>query len=348
MSRTAAAQPGLPIALPAPSPLAGLGVEESTPCARPFDSDDWLFSVDWEGTRCLLATGADGGVHLEGRARGLDERFPEVAATRWHGPPAVLDGTVCVLDREGRPDLRALCERVAAGASRPAVAFLATDILHLDGAVLTARPLQARLELLAAALDGNSQVQHPDHVVGHGRALATAASGRGLVAVIARRRAAPYRGGLASPDRLRIALLDRVDCVVLGLRWMGARATLVLGEWHAGRLVLAGTAPVDAPLVTRWFGAGTQPEAEAPADPRHAALGRVRWLRPRLVATVDRSDRPGPAGLPRWQLVGLRDDVDPLRCVRRTPVDPPDQAALTPARGFSPTVLSALPLDGAA
>ena len=77
-------------------------------------------------------------------------------------------------------------------------------------------------------------------------------------------------------------------------------------------------------------------------DPDAAGPG-VTWIRPRLVATVE----PGlgfARGLPAWRLVALRDDVDPMWCVRRPPVDPPQAIAHQPLRPFSPTVLSALPI----
>lgn len=345
------AQPGLPFSLPPPPSAARPGLEASTPCAAPFDGDDWVFGVDWEGSRCLLNVAPDGSVHVAGETADLDERFPEIAAGAAirGGRSALLDGTICVLDAQGRPDLEALFRRVAQRTSGPLTVFLATDLLHLDGEPITDRPLHARLAALAELVVPDSRVQVPDHVTGHGRALAEAAAARGLAAILARRRDAPYRAGVASPDRLRISLAGRRDAVVVG--WQG-RATpdrVLIGDWVGTKLGLVGTAAVESSWARQWLAASLETAREVLVDKgRHVLIG-VTWVRPRLVATVEPHAPRGPAGhLPAWHLVTVRDDVDPRWCVRRPPVVPPEARAPGPLHPFSPTVLSPLPLDGAA
>jgi bifunctional non-homologous end joining protein LigD len=346
-----AAQPGLPFPLPAPSPARQLTPEASTPCAAPFDGDDWVFGVDWEGSRCLLAVGSDGSVGITGEAAPLQGRFPEIVAgaTICDGRAAVLDGTICVLDAQGRPDLGALFGRVAQGAAGPLTVFLASDVLQVDGEPVSARPLRARLALLAELLIPDSRIQAPDHVVGHGRALAEAASARGLAAILARRQDAPYRAGVASPDRLRVALTARHNAVVVGWRGRSEPERVVLADWVAGKLSVVGTAAVESAWARRWLTANQQTATgEVLVEGGHSLATGVTWVRPRLVATVDASDERDRAGLPRWRLVAIRDDIDPRWCIRRDAVVPPEAGAHGPLRPFSPTVLSPLPLDGAA
>ncbi len=140
-------QPGLPMTIPAAGPSGRVVIEASTPCSAPFDGDDWLFNVDWEGSRCLLIADAGGLIRLQGETAALDERFPEIVAAAGFlaARGAVLDGSICVLDPEGRPDLLALSRRVMSGEPRPPAVYLVSDILHLDGEPLTSRPLLARL-----------------------------------------------------------------------------------------------------------------------------------------------------------------------------------------------------------
>jgi bifunctional non-homologous end joining protein LigD len=344
------AQPGLPIALPAPTPGSRLTPEASTPCAAPFDGDDWLFGVEWEGSRCLLALEADGSVRLQGETALLDHRYPEIvagAALR-SGHDAILDGTICVLDAQGRPDLEALVHRAADGMAVPPAVYLATDVLRLDGEPVTALPLRSRLETLAELVIPESRVQLPDHVVGHGRALAEAAAARGLAAIVARRRDAPYLAGVASRDRLRIALAGRRDAVVVGWHGGTGRGRVVLGDWIEGRLGIIGTAAVGSAWAKRWLDDNLESARDVVVDDRVPAGRGVRWVRPRMVATVDPGDERDPTGLAAWRLVTVRDDVDPRWCIRRPPVVPPQASAQEPLRPFSPTVLSPLPLGGAA
>jgi bifunctional non-homologous end joining protein LigD len=343
--------------LPIPLPTAGFAgpaqPEVSVPCAAPFDGDEWLFSVEWEGSRCLLIAAASGSMRLKGELSWLDHRFPEiVAAGPLHGSrEAVLDGSICVLDRLGRPDLGGLFARVSeANPDRPAAVYLATDLLHLDGEALTERPLLARLASLRELVPPDSRIQLPDHVAGHGRALAEAAAARGLNAIIARRGAAPYRAGIASPDRLRIPLTDRREAVVVGWFSTAAGVSVVLADWTCGRLELVGTAAVPGGAPTRWLAGAVEGAADPSVLEGAAAAGpEVTWVRPRLVATVERM--ASPSGRPRlteFELVALRDDVDPQWCLRREPLPPPEAGARLPLRQFSPTVLSALPIEGAA
>jgi bifunctional non-homologous end joining protein LigD len=332
------------MAIPPAGPPGRVVVEASTPCSAPFDGDDWLFNVDWEGSRCLLIGDADS-VRIAGETATLDQRFPEIAAAARFlaDRGAVLDGSICVLDGQGRPDLAALSRRVVSGRAEPAAVYLATDLLRLDGEPMTARPLLARLAALGTLILPDSRIQLPDHVVGHGRALATAAGERGLSAVLARRQDAPYLAGMASPLRLRIPLSARRNAVVVGWRSSNAGLRLLLADWVLGRLGIVGVAPLADPAARRWLSTTAETVPAVAVDDSDAAGPGVTWVRPRLVATVEPAAGGRARGLPGWRLVALRDDVDPMWCLRRQPVDPPQARAHQPLRPFSPTVLSALP-----
>ena len=348
---TASAE-SLPLHLPAPSPLPGnLRPEASVPCIEPFDDPAWRFTVDWDGCRALLFAGPDGEVWLQGESlTDLTSRFPELggAGRSLRRKPAVLDGVIAVLDPEGRPDLVAIASRAqpatVALRRRPAV-FLATDLLYLGDSPTLGWPLERRLDALATLIGDGVGIQAPEYVEGRGEALAFAASQRGLTALLARRSAARYHCGVSSPDRLRILLENRTTCVVAGFRH-GASGSgmLLLGEYKGGRLVPAGTvaAPADRPtagwLRRRLLGLRVaHPQLPGPSP------AAVTWLRPALTATVDHEGRTSDGSLRSPSLIAVRDDVDPVWCVRRDAVFPPQPLR----RRFMPTVLEALPLDAA-
>ena len=353
MATRAAATVGEPLLFRTPTPplLPGyVPLEVSVPCAVPFDDPDWLFSVDWDGVRALLFLDPSGGVRIQGETLGdLASRFPDVAGAvaAPDGRSAVLDGVIAVLDAEGRPDLPGLGQRLASGpasaADLPAV-YLAFDVLHLDGRPTFRWALDRRLDALRDLAGDGDVLQVPDHVRGRGSALAEAASARGLPALLARRAAAPYRPGLASPDRLRIPLIDQVTCTVAGvIERRGRIVELILGEQVAGRLTFAGQvdAPGD-PRVVRWL----TERAGALDDPTAALDGMeragTRWLRGGLSATIRHVGRTPGGALRRPSLLAVRDDVDPRWCVRRAPLRAPEPAATR--SGFAPTLLVPLPL----
>jgi len=353
LSRAALAAFGdpLPFRSPTPPQLPGyIPIEASVPCAEPFDDHDWLFSVDWDGARALLFIDPGGGVRIQGELLGdLARRFPDITASAAirGGRGAVLDGVIAVLDSEGRPDLAGFGRRLAAGAAMaadlPAV-YLCCDILHLDGRSTIAWTLDRRLDALSELTGQSDVLQVPDHVRGRGEALAAAATGRSLVALLARRASAPYRPGVASPDRLRIALANQTTCVIAGIvTRRGGGTRLILGEHVGGRLTFAGH--VDGPrdhLVAGWLAhrAADLTISAAPLDGVQPV--NATWLRPDLTATVRHHGRSAAGALLRPALLAVRDDVDPRWCVQRPAVAGPVE--LRSGTRFSPTLLMPLPL----
>ena len=344
----------LPLALPTPRVLPGhVRLEAAVPCSQPFDDPDWRFSVDWDGARAMLVAGPGGVTRLRGETGAdLTTRYPELtgAGEELAARAAVLDGVIAVLDGDGRPDLHGFGRRLALGgegAGMLPVAFLATDVLHLDGASTLAWPLDQRLEALAGLVKAGDGVQVPDHVSGRGRALAEAALERGLSALLARRGDAAYHAGMASPHRLRVALTLMVTCAVVGIEHRRHRPMrLVLGLHEAGRLGMAGwvTGPHDM-VIERWLERTAAPLTGGAPPAGFGSGEAVTWLRPGLTATVSHHGSERDGTLRRPALLAVRDDVDPAWCMRREPVPPP--RSTPPDGGFQPTLLVPLPLDDA-
>lgn len=343
--------PTLPIALPAPSALPGrIRPERPVPCGAPFDSPEWRYSVDWDGVRALLFATADGQVRVQGeRLQDLTPLLPEVSAVAAALPnrAAVLDGVLAVLDPEGRPDLAALATRLCGGPRVAPAVFLATDLLHLDTTPTTAWPFERRLETLRSVVAADSHLQVPDWVRGDGHAFYEAAEERGLNAVLARRTEARYHPGVASPDRLRIAIEERVDAVVCGVEDTGSgHVRLHAGEYVEGRLVPIGRVEANwSEPVAAWLRRRTA-ELDV-AEPPYDGAGPlptdrpVTWLRPHLTATLRHGGRTADGALRFPVAVALREDLEPAACARRTPVAPPHDVPRP--SGWRPTVLATLP-----
>jgi bifunctional non-homologous end joining protein LigD len=181
----------------------------------PFDSPDHLFEPFWGGRRVLAflepaVTETSGGAFLTAAGtpsvRLVDEdgedvapRVPELAALalRLDAGTAVLDGELVVVDRAGRSDLAALDRRLGGALGRP-VAYLAFDLLYLDGRPLLSWPLQRRRRELARVLRAGPEVVVVPATVGEGRALFDAVTAQGLAGVLARVRTSPYLPGIRS------------------------------------------------------------------------------------------------------------------------------------------------------
>lgn len=179
---------------------------------EPFDSPDHLFEPTWGGERVLAFVDPPGGgdtrrVRLvDPSGRDLAPLLAELAdlPAALAADSALLDGELVAVDAAGRPDPTALGERLAAARSAP-VAFLAFDLLHLDGRSLLREPLERRRALLAKVLAPGGSVIAPGAsivavpaIAGEGIALHRAVAAQGLSGVMARERRSPYLPGTRS------------------------------------------------------------------------------------------------------------------------------------------------------
>src|SRR5688500_5518001 len=175
------------------------------PAGAAFDSADHVFEPSWGGLRALAFVGP-AAVAGTGDVRIVDvdgadvgRALPELAglAVRVDARSAVLDGELVAVDRRGRADARELAGRIAGRPGRP-VAYLAFDLLHLDGRSLLGTPLVKRRQLLRRVLRPGDEVVAVPAIATEGRALWEAAAAQGIAGVMARQRTSPYLPGVRS------------------------------------------------------------------------------------------------------------------------------------------------------
>ncbi len=207
---------GLPTGEGGPQPTAPthplpirLRPMEPTDGDAPFDDPDYRFEPWWPGLRVLLA--AEGG-SLRLRAEQLTDplaAFPELRrVSGLLGEDGdVIDGTLLVLDDDGRPDADLLRERLAYPEVRDGEpAFVASDLLYLGGVDLMRSRFAQRLERLMAVLHETDWCMVARGYVAEGRTVAAALEAMGLGAMSARHLGARYRGGPSRGAWLRLPL----------------------------------------------------------------------------------------------------------------------------------------------
>jgi ATP-dependent DNA ligase len=178
---------------------------------RPFDDEARFFEPWWPGAQAYLRRS---GREIELRTAHLTDpllTFPELAsvAAGLKGDGLIVEGTLLALDQQGIPDERLLRQRLAGRPSPIAEgAFVASDLVYLEGRSLARKPFVERRRRLSGILrDG------PHHVlsrglVGEGRTLAHAVAGMGLDAISARRLDASWRSGPAGDAWLRLRVTE--------------------------------------------------------------------------------------------------------------------------------------------
>lgn len=193
------------------------------PLPEPFDSDEYLFEPWWGGERVLAMIGpADhpgmGAVRIVGAdGRDLTTALPELAGlgVRVAARSAILDGELVVVDGSGRADSRELAHRLAGETGRPA-AFLAFDLLHLDGRSLLSQPLVRRRAALRRVLRPGDEVVAVPAIATEGIALHRAVVDQGVAGVLARQRSSPYLPGVRSRLWRYVAAAPGAESVTAG------------------------------------------------------------------------------------------------------------------------------------
>lgn len=205
---------------PLPSPMLAVA-------GKPFDSDNHLFEVKWDGVRALASVEASGW-RVWGR-EGADYtcRYPELEfLSRW---PAgtLLDGEL-VRFKERRPDLSSMLHRHGlvspetihrAGCLSP-VTYVVFDLLYLRHDPLCSRPLSFRRQVLADLL---ARCEHPQlafsaGITGSGRALFRAAIAQGQEGIMAKHLTSRYLPGRRSSAWRKIKPTQTIPCVIIGYR----------------------------------------------------------------------------------------------------------------------------------
>ena len=225
-----------PIAPPIEPMLAKLA--EALPAGGGF-----LYEPKWDGFRAIVFRGGTD-VFIQSRdLRPLDRYFPELHAACLAALPAgcIADGEIVIATPHGL-DFDALQLRLHPAASRVAklaaetpAAFVAFDLIAVDGRDLRAAPQRERRVLLERLFAG---IHPPIYLTPMTRDPAVAADwlsrfeGAGLDGVIAKPEQATYQPGKRAMIKVKHA--RTADCVVAGFRWHKSGKDRLVGSLLLG------------------------------------------------------------------------------------------------------------------
>ena len=182
---------------------------QATQVDAPFDDADYFFEPWWPGVRAF-ALAERGRLRLQ--ADGLADAtatFPEMGELlRQLGEDGVvLDGTLLVLDDDGRPDGGLLRARLGGDATAGRPAYVASDLLWAGGEPATRRTFRVRRRWLEALLAAGDRVTVGHGYSGDGTLVAEALATLGIDGLSARQLSARYRGGPAGAAWLRAPII---------------------------------------------------------------------------------------------------------------------------------------------
>ena len=258
----------------------------------PFDDDDWLFEIKWDGYRAICTIDESGALSLVSR-NGLDllARFPGLhdLAEAFKSVPIVVDGEIVSLDKAGRSEFQRLQE---AQKKPAALTFAAFDLLYADGRDLRKTPLEERKELLERMIRDGDAVLYSKHILGSGTSLFAVAQKNNLEGIVGKKRASLYQER-RSRDWVKIKAQLRQEFVVGG--WTEPRGSrtgfgaLLLGAYDGGKLRYTGHVGTgfSEKILRELFGKLEKlARKTSPFDSAVEANVQAHWVDPKLVVEV--------------------------------------------------------------
>ena len=301
----------------------------------PFDGEDWLFEIKWDGYRAVSFI-ENGRVRFVSRNQNdLTTQYRElqILPKSVRAKTAILDGEVVALDEQGRSSfslmqqrtgVRAHGRRAAANSEIPVVYYV-FDVLYVDGYDLRRVPLEQRKAVLAQIIQSDDLIRYSDHYLAKGIALFNAAKQKGLEGIVAKWRNS-YYDERRSREWLKIKITQTADCVIGGYtdpegsrQYLGA---IVLGLYNKkGHLVHVGQAGTGFNQAILKQISQVLEELETNESPFFGPVDarKVHWVRPERVAEIKFSDwthetAEGGVKLRAPVFMSLREDKSPTEC----------------------------------
>ena len=323
----------------------------ATAIEKPFDGEDWLFEIKWDGYRAIAFID-NGGIRLVSRNQNdLTEQYPELRdLPQFVGAStAVLDGEVVAVDEQGRPSFSLMQQRTGIRHGRfrsplrsdVPVLYYAFDLIHLNGFDLRKVALEERKQRLREIIVVGDNLRFSDHQMGNGKALFEVAGQQGLEGIVAKRRKSSYEERRSS-EWLKIKITHEIECVIGGYTEPeGTRdhfGSVVLGLYdRKGHLIHVGQAGSGFDRKTLAEIGKLLSDLETRSKPFFGpveALREVRWVNPELVAKIKFSEWTHETGEGGMKLrapvfLGLREDKSPEECTF-------EEAGVDSARGKVP------------
>ncbi len=271
---------------------------------KPFDSDEWLYEIKWDGYRAVSFLDGKSLRLVSRNQNDLTSAYPElhVLPQSIKAKSAILDGEIVAIDDEGRASFSLMQQRTGVGEGGRRirrtrddipVLYYVFDLLYLDGYDLMQVDLEVRKQLLGSIITNSDVVRYSDHYVGQGTALFDAASQRGLEGIVAKHRTSCYYQKRSS-EWLKIKVTKRQECVIGGYTDpRGSRenfGSLVLGLYDDKKRLIpvgqAGSGFTEKTHEDMWKKLHALEATRNPFFGKVESDRRVHYVKPELVAEI--------------------------------------------------------------
>lgn len=288
---------------------------------EPFDSDEWIFEMKWDGYRALANISRshkdECEVLLYSRNKIVfNDKYPAILEELKKIPhDVVLDGEIVVLGEDGHPNFHHL-QNYEENKDKPILYYI-FDLLYLDGTSLMALPLTERKKTLQKIIPESGIIKISKSYL-NGIELFKKAEKERLEGIIAKKADSKYKAGSRSRQWLKIKHQKRQEAVIAGFTEpQGSRShfgSLILGTYEGGRLKYIGNAGSgfdENNLQKLYKKMKPLVRDRSPFQERFKTRTRATWLNPALVCEVSYSELTPDHHLRHPVFLGLREDKQP-------------------------------------
>lgn len=302
---------------------------------EPFDKDEWIYEVKWDGYRALAFID-NGKVDLQSRNdKSFNEKFyPVTDQLKRIKKRMIIDGEIVVLNEKGISDFGKLQNWRSEADGE--LYFYVFDILWLDDKELISLPLSERKKILGKAVKENGLLRISHAFEESGIKFFETAKKMGLEGIIAKKRDSVYLPGLRSQEWLKIKANKRQEMVIGGYTVNDDSpkkfSSLLVGVFDGKELVYTGkvgTGFNDAtqktillklkPLLTKKPPFNEIPDINKPSRFRpNPPNATAYWVKPKIVCEVSFTEMTTDGVMRHPSFEGLRIDKNAEQVVKET------------------------------
>lgn len=215
-----------------------------TDLEKPFNSDDFIFEIKWDGYRSLVFT-ENKDVYLQSRnQKDLTPYFPELKKVyqQVNSKRAILDGEICYLNEEGKPVFEFLQGRIWKKYDKKEkikypVSLVIWDLLAFENEDIYKLPLIERKKYLKEIVRPDKNLYLSPYIKREGKQLYKSAAAEGLEGIIAKKIDSPYEFK-RSKYWYKIKIWQYTEAFVAGYRL--DRTGLVVGRFKDNNFIYMG------------------------------------------------------------------------------------------------------------
>jgi bifunctional non-homologous end joining protein LigD len=315
---------------------------------EPFDREDWLFEVKWDGYRAIGVKHKDSARLYSRNHLDFMQKYPPVAeALRLLNHDVILDGEIVMVDDDGVAHFEWLQNYAKPKTgSKGTLHYQVFDILWCDGHDLRTMPLRDRKAILKTILPPDSLIRYGDHIETNGLGLFKEMRRRGLEGMVAKRADSPYKEGSRGADWLKVKTHLRQEVVIGGYTEpRGSRkylGSLLVGVYtKEGEFTYVGHSGGGIPDEARRQLRDMLVKLEQPSSPfltEPKPNAPIHWVKPKIVCEMSFSEWTNDGYMRHPQFEGLREDKPPANVRRELPKHhTPAQSPVSSKLPFEPT-----------